>query len=755
MTFNAILYYLPFLDSTILTKPPSDFEIKNRASYVELTTSNCEISNKTLTLTFTLGLKSYYVDYLQDKFNCVRLYANSDAYVNEPLGDYKIIGAYQSAGGSKVRFTCELSQYQAYRLKYNDKTMNNVNICDFFNNATPAFLEYGYKYDSILNEQGFVNWSKGATTDIYRPLAQTIEKNVFQGRGKILWDVFNLSDDGTIDRDDYAETLEHGSKYWINIYARTGSKIGDDEIGYSYLFNYQKFKNNISTSMPYMYNMSPALPYEVISFGIADNPLYTLRANTDDTGDNYAYFSIVYSESIIQRIFNTIGTENILQITATPIPPFIDVSARIEEIATGTFAYSQYRNKYLTPIKIPAGVEGENDIYLFRCNKLNGSLYNSLPYTYSNFTDTTGDISYEDFNAEFTSEDLSTIKNPYIGLNTRSIILTSSNGSKYTLDLLNLGQINKLVFSLIYTFELGASNYLCGINLTESDLPYYVQNTGVNLINTSLIGVGATGSNANSFVYSIDQLAEYLLNNKNFYLTRDANIALQREQSYTKTGVSLATSLLSFAATAIASVATGNPIPLIAGSLGSIGGVIGAGASSVTSLDAIQTSLDNSNRTLDNLANAPDKLITSTSPFTDIIVNETGFYLNFYSATEEIQKTLLNDFLLKGIYLNKYVDKIQDYINLTSYKFDKKYCKYIKGAVDLCILPDNFKNVYANVSTSKTALNLLISMISNGLNIRNSKVYRYINTTAGYNYGLNGAQVESYIQLTEPITEFK
>lgn len=753
MTFTATLYYLPFLDNTLLIKPPSDFELANSSSCVTLTTSNCEISNRTLSLTFTLGTNQYYIYYLQDKFNCIRLYATDDNTTN-PLGDYKIIGAYQSAGGSRVRFTCELSQYQVYRLKYNDTSVNNANICNFFNNATPCFLEYGYKYNSILGADGYINWNKNATTDIYRPIAQSIEKNVFQGRDKILWDVFNLNGDDSISRRGYAETLEHGCKYWINIYVQSGAKIGDDTIGYSNLFNYQKFKNNITTTFPYIYNMSPALPYEIISFGIADNPFLTLRANTDANGDNYAYFSIVYQESIMNRIFSTIGTENILQITATPIPPFIDVVASIEEIATGTFAYNQYRSNYLTPIKIPAAPEGGTDIYLFRCNKLNGSLYNSLPYTYTDFAETTGDSSYNDFANVYTSSDLSTIKNPYIALNSKEIILTSSNGSRHTINLLNLGLIKKLTLSLIYTFELGASNYLCGINLAESDLPYYVQNNGVNLINTSIIGVGATGSNANSFVYSIDQLAEYLLNNKNFYLTRDANIALQREQNTSTTAIGAASSVLSFAATTIASLATGNPIPLIAGTIGAVSGVVGTGVKSVITSDAIQTSLDNSNRYLDNLASAPDKLIISSSPFTDIINNECGLYLNFYCATEEVQKTMLNDFLTKGIYLNKYVDKIQDYINLTEKEFDKKYCKYIKGSVDLCILPDDYQNVYADVSTSKKALDLLINMIANGINIRNTKVYRYINTVSDYNYELNGAQVDSYIQITEPVTEF-
>lgn len=765
MQFRAILYYLPFLDNTLITCPPSDDEIRDSKNYDELITSNCDINNKGLSLTFTLGINTdLYINYLQDKFNCIRVYAINVKGDETPLGDYKINSAYQNNGGSKIRFNCELSQYQIVRLplqKYEVNYETEYNIPFLLRTTVPSFVEYGYYPYSILRGDGTVNWSKEMTTDLYCPPVQSIDKNVFQGRQKIAWDIFNLNNNKTVDIITYRDVLNHGCKHWVNIYVRTGSKIGDDTIGYSYLFNYQKFKKAMSEDNVAECNMSPPLPYEIITFSIADDRSYGFSTSMKEGGisgdENTVYYSVVYLDNLMERIFNTIGRENILQITSTPVPPFIDIATEGQDINVVDFKYFEIpynanRDYYLKPIKI-SGIDFKaSDIYLFRCNKLNGSLYNSLAYELTDFSDLTGDIAYENLSYEYASSDLTTIDNPYIALHTHDIVLTSPNGAKYTVNLLNLGLINKLILSLIYTFELGASNYLCGINLAESDLPYYVQNNGVNLINTSLIGVGLTGSNANSFVYSIDQLAEYLLNNKNFYLTRDANVALQREQLAVNNGTSVFSSLLAFAATAIASVATGNPVPIIAGASSAIGNIVGTGVKSIAGVDAIQASLDNSNRALDNLANAPDKLINASSPFTDIITSDCGFYINFYTTTDVVKSNLLSDFINKGIYLNKYVSNITPYLNISDSKFDKKYCKYIKVNADIGVLPLNFPYTYSNFGTSKASLGIFEKMLRDGMYMRKTRILTYDNEVA--NYRLNGAQVEAYIQFVEPIKSF-
>lgn len=750
MTFKALLYYLPFLEE-INTVIPYNKNLEDAPSTIVITTSNLEIANGNINITFDLG--NNYIKYLFGNYNCIRI--NTD---DNTLGDFQIVSSSQ-IGGTRVRFYCTATQYQIARLGniLNTSTANgSFPYLAYAKFNTNPYIEYGYAYDSILNNQGALQWNKEGTTDLYRPPVKIPDTNIFEGRTRIEWNYLgDLS--GGEEQKAYKENFIKSVKYWINVYVRQGAKINDETVGYSYYLDTKGFYDDIKDDTTIYKNkieyhsVSPALPYTIFTFGVSDTR-YRIEGEDDSDETATTISRYVCYDSIQQPLssmIEAIGSANILQITASPIPPFNDVFCEFKDKET---IKANDKRLYMKSVKV--GIYDDNGypvyMYALKCNYINANPYKSLALTYRDFVNASGNTAYNILNPfeKFSTDKLNTYENPYVSCYTNKIILTSPNGAKYTINPVELGAFNFLYFNLVYTFELGNSTYITGIDFQNSSLPVFLQNTTSSAkVNLYKIGNGLVGSTTNAFTYAVDKLDEFILNNQNYYATRDATLALQREQADYKMWLSGGSSILSGGIATIGGAASGN-LGLTIGGLISMGmGGMKAISDNIMTNDSIDLSLANSNRMLEDLSNAPDKLITGSSPITDLILDNNAIYLNFYTACATDKQTLQDDFLCRGIYLNKTVlpTSINKYLTVNLSKYDKQYCKFFKGNVSIGFGLSSTNPAQWNMSSE--SVKILIKKLSEGAYLRKIESI-YQDNYYGYDY-------ENYIKMKQPINSFK
>lgn len=247
-------------------------------------------------------------------------------------------------------------------------------------------------------------------------------------------------------------------------------------------------------------------------------------------------------------------------------------------------------------------------------------------------------------------------------------MITAANGESFTYD------IQKLVESSIV------------FRYSEPIIPeitrYYMRvsgGTGLYTDQTDENYMGLVGSTDNALLFTNDQFAAFISNNKNFFL-----------QSNIKIGAGAVSGVMD----AVKNVASGN---------------YAAAASGVVST-AVNTGISFIDRslTVDNMKNAPDQMKNANgNVILNLFVTELGLYVEEYSALDGDLKTA-NDFMDLYGFTYSSIGNIRDYSNI------RKYHNYIKAQL---------QNVDGNLSN--TARNDLRTRFANGVRFWNGDVVSY------------------------------
>lgn len=201
-----------------------------------------------------------------------------------------------------------------------------------------------------------------------------------------------------------------------------------------------------------------------------------------------------------------------------------------------------------------------------------------------------------------------------------------------------------------------------------------LNNDGIYIIDTSKNLTGLVSTQDNSIPYSINQLNQYLAQNKNFYLQRNI-------------------SSISSLTNSVSSALNGNYA-------GSIMNGLNVG------VDRIQ-----SNLTIDNMKNAPESLRNSNgAPFLNLCADEMGIYVELYSA-------LYNELVIADDYMNMYGFNFNTENNIKNYDNIRKYFNYIQADVELI----------KGVNLNNTIRNKIKKIFNNGIRFWNvtDKMFDY------------------------------
>ena len=249
-------------------------------------------------------------------------------------------------------------------------------------------------------------------------------------------------------------------------------------------------------------------------------------------------------------------------------------------------------------------------------------------------------------NANIQKNDLMALRSPnpsynpkLNGQNFKELKITAANGDSFTYD------IQKLVEQFI-VFEYSEP-------IVPEVTRYYMRvrgGTGLYVDQTDENYMGLVGSTDNSLLFTNDQYAAFLANNKNFFM-----------QSNIKIGVGA----VSGGIDAFKSAAYGKGAAVVSGLLSTAVN---------TGISLIDRSL-----TVDNMQNAPDQMKNANgNVIFNLFATELGLYVEEYSALDGDLKTA-NDFMdLYGFTFSS-VGNVRDYANI------RKYHNYIKAQLQSII----------------------------------------------------------------------
>ena len=254
------------------------------------------------------------------------------------------------------------------------------------------------------------------------------------------------------------------------------------------------------------------------------------------------------------------------------------------------------------------------------------------------------------------------------GQNFKELTITSASGDTFSYDIQKLND-DSIVFE--YSEPI-----------TPEITKYYLRvkgGTGLYEDGTDKNYTGLVGSTDNSLAYTNDQYANFIANNKNFYL-----------QSNIKLGASALKSTIGVAG----QVASGN--------------YAGAVTSGLTAGIDLATSAIDRSLTMDNMKNAPDQLKNANgNVIFNMFCTDLGLYVEKYSALEGDLKTA-NDFM------NLYGFTFSSIANVKDYVYIRKYHNYIKAQLQSI-----------NGNLSNVARTDLRQRFANGIRFWNSDTISY------------------------------
>lgn len=295
-------------------------------------------------------------------------------------------------------------------------------------------------------------------------------------------------------------------------------------------------------------------------------------------------------------------------------------------------------------------------------------------------------------NYTFTAEDLATFDNPYVAGNTNKLYLTDYCGNEKEISLLGLGEIGTIRFNINMPAILESTTYNVDLEIENINayksfyqyIPYKEQNYLVGNFNYGLS-------------YSVDQLNSFLGSNKNWY----------KMQLIAQGGKFVDNHLKMINASA--GEALSGKLPTSLSTINVARNIIGLG-----------NSIWKNNLYIDNLKNAPDKIITTSGDFSTLFsfIYPFRICLSLRTCSDIIKKLVLDDFVYRGLYLNKYVDDGAKYFNITNNKFDKKYLKYFEGNCELYLnIPTQSQTLEKYIDYNK--VNNINSMFNEGVKLIN------------------------------------
>lgn len=216
------------------------------------------------------------------------------------------------------------------------------------------------------------------------------------------------------------------------------------------------------------------------------------------------------------------------------------------------------------------------------------------------------------------------------GQNFRELVIATSSGDTFSYD------IQKLVTDSL-TFEYSEP-------IVPEVSRYYMRvegGTGLYESGTDENYMGNVGTVDNALLFTNDQFAAFLANNKNFFM--QSNIKIGTE----------------FFKNAVSAIKNGNAVE---GAGQMAGGVLNAG------LALIDRSM-----TVDNMKNAPDQVKNANgSVIFNSFVTDLGLYVEIFSALDGDLKTA-NDFMNMYGFTYGAIDNVKDYANR------RKYHNYVKA----------------------------------------------------------------------------
>lgn len=222
------------------------------------------------------------------------------------------------------------------------------------------------------------------------------------------------------------------------------------------------------------------------------------------------------------------------------------------------------------------------------------------------------------------------------GQSFKELIVTASSGDTFAYD---IQKLNDSRIMLLYSepIQPEITKYYLRV---KGGTGLYEDGTGENY-------TGLVGSTDNSIAYTNDQYANFIANNKNFYLQSNMKIGANALQS----GMNIATQ-----------AANGN--------------ILGAAVSGVSSLINMATSAIDRDMTIDNMKNAPDQLKNANgNPIFNLFAMDLGLYIERYEALEGDLQTA-NDFMDQFGYAFNTIAQVKNYVNM------RRYHNYVKAQLE-------------------------------------------------------------------------
>lgn len=219
------------------------------------------------------------------------------------------------------------------------------------------------------------------------------------------------------------------------------------------------------------------------------------------------------------------------------------------------------------------------------------------------------------------------------GQNFRELVITASSGDSFTYDIQKLQQ-DSVTFLYTEPFSPEITKYYMRVN---APCGLYTEGTESNYM-------GLVGSTDNSIAFLTKAYAEFIANNKNFWMQSNMKIVMGTMKSAIGIGSSFAEGKYPQA----------------------MGGAVGG------SLDFISSIIDR-NMTVDNMKQAPDQLKNANGNLLfNLLVTDFGLYVEEFAALDGDMQSAFDFMELYGFSVNS-IGNVKDYVNI------RKYHNYIKA----------------------------------------------------------------------------
>lgn len=626
LPFLCKAVYFSFLDdkSTIIT---SDIKIP-RSLLLDMSEVNNLVIN-TNGVQVSLPVADYDSAYMGTQ-NCLLVSkVKSEEILIYHITDYKFVGKYMTINAINTPYTINKNNITTD----SDYYIINTQLPD---NAITTFIEWGYAHDSVCKEDGTLNITRTKDSDLYHPCYNGACE-IVKYREKL---VFDLCDNETDSR-----FLSDNISYWVYVYveprkyvvATTGDSGDREQTLYGSTFD--------RINLPY-----GILCFPIYKDGVVPFMFYNSNQTTQldiNPIDSRAFL-------LFRELNNDTSYIYSLKMSATPPTPKIN--------------YTRVGNKFYIHGGTPEEINTQYNIFImgsptsevsyafFQVEPNSQKPFETLPILNSTLQEygypvgtRTGQI--------VTNQVFKSKENPYIALYTNRLRIKNSTGDEYDYSPLDLGLFYNIGFKLYDPRTI--DNTSCFLCVDTSYLTYSILNDDTI---TSYNGLLTTSNS--DLVYNTDLLAEYLANNKNtynsFYLRR--NLGLGRK------------------------IMDGIP-QIIAGAFTKDWASVSKGANDILTAGVNAfASTKQFNWSLENLQSAKDKInYTNNSMYLGADIMGLGYFVEVVSTTEYAKELLYQEFIDKGINMNKYVpnDRVSKYLSITDNAYDKANYKFVKANATL------------------------------------------------------------------------